>query len=248
MIGLLVLLASIWLVRWLPARLMRGSSFDAGKTRVTLRWLGAATVAGIVILYVGVLAGGAYGLSRYDARMRRLFDFSALREQSFIHYANQLVFAERIVFWQAGWEVYNDYPLLGVGPGNAGFFFPKKLSAFSWALTEVRTLMYQWSTLPNIKSLWIRLLAETGIIGFVCFLCWLYVLWHAARAAFSDRETGSKLVPAAGLAGMLGLAAFVVEGFSLDTFALPYYWILFGMATAACQWSRRDLARRNHAG
>jgi O-antigen ligase len=212
-----------------------------------LKWIQRGIVAvSIVILllfYAAMMAGAAYGLSRYDARMQKMFDFSILKEKNFFFYANQLVFAERIVFWQAGWEVFNEYPIFGVGPGNAGFFFPQKLSAFSWALTEIRTLMYHWTALPNIKSLWMRLLAETGVVGFGMFVSWCFVLWQSARflrtARFSPEST--RLFRVIGLAGILALLAFLVEGFSLDTFALPYYWITFGILTAACELARSKL-------
>jgi len=36
-----------------------------------------------------------------------------------------------------------------------------------------------------------------------------------------------------GVAGLIGLAAQVVEGFSLDTFALPQFWILPALIAAA---------------
>jgi O-antigen ligase len=154
-----------------------------------------------------------------------------------VYYANQLVFAERVVFWQAGYEVFNDHPILGVGLGNAGFYFPQKLSAFSWGLTEVRRAMYELTGLPNIKSLWIRLLAETGIVGFAFFVSWLYSLWTSARSLRSRKERQLTVV---GLAGGFVIVGLLAEGFSVDTFALPYFWVSFGLVTAACEFARRQ--------
>lgn len=239
MFAFLVLLWNIRLVRWLQNRFSRPHQQFPRRARSIRRWTAILSTVVLALFYIGLMLGAGYGLSRYDARMRRLFDFSVLREQSFMHYANQLVFAERLVFWQAGWEVFNDYPILGVGLGNAGFFFPEKLSAFSWALTEIRTLMYQQTALPNIKSLWVRLLAETGMIGFAFFACWLYVLWRSAVFLRSRKEPFYHM---AGLAGSFILIGFLVEGFSLDSFALPYYWISFGLVTAACEVLRQPLA------
>jgi hypothetical protein len=36
-----------------------------------------------------------------------------------------------------------------------------------------------------------------------------------------------------GLAGQLLIIALIVEGFSLDTFGLPYYWIGLGLIVAS---------------
>jgi O-antigen ligase len=254
MAAFLVLDWNIRLVKWLQNAALRrfAARQEAARARRRKRLIQAAilSVSLVVLLlfYAGVLAGAAYGLSRYDERMKKLFDISTLREKSFFHWANQLVFAERIVFWQAGWEIFGDHPILGVGPGNAGFFFADKLSAFSWSLDEIRTLMYQWTSPPNIKSLWVRILAETGMLGFAFFMSWLFVLWQAAQ--FLRRETspgpGETPRPAArrlqqviGLMGAFVLVALLIEGFSIDTFALPYYWFSFGLLTAACEDSRQ---------
>ena len=232
MVAVLILWANIQLVNWAQKRFAARFLREELRTNATRRWFFAASVPLLLLLYIGLAVGIAYGLSRFDPRMARLFDFDALRAGSIMHYANQLVFAERLVFWQTGWEVFGDYPLLGVGPGNAGFFFVEKLSAFGWALEEMRMLMYDWTALPNIKSLWLRLLAETGVLGFGCFAAWMYLLWRSARLLMpcSDR-----LLRAVGMAGILTLAGLVIEGFSIDTFALPYFWVTFGMLTAGAE-------------
>ncbi|RPJ42983.1 MAG: hypothetical protein EHM21_12140 [Chloroflexi bacterium] len=230
MLAFLMLFWNVRLVSWLQRRLFRNQSEDGGKTRLLRIGFIAASALVLCLVYAGLLYGAGYALSRVDPRMAKIFDFATIREQSLFHWANQNVFAERIVFWQVGWEIFNDYPIMGVGLGNAGYFFPQKLSAFSLALTEVRTLMFKWTMLPNIKSLWVRLLAETGVIGFGLFLCWGYVLWQSAWFLRAWKDPFFRMV---GLAGGLVLVGFIVEGFSLDTFALPYYWFSFGLLTAA---------------
>ncbi len=235
MVAYLMLLLNLRFVRWAQKRLLRRFSGAVHWEQVIRRWFVIASLLVLLVFYVGLMFGAAYVMSRYDPRMARFFDFSTIKEYSFFYYANQLVIAERLVFWQAGWEVFNDFPIFGVGLGNAGFFFPQKLSAFSWGLTEIRTLVYHWTTLPNIKSLWARLLAETGIVGFAVFVSWLYVLWKSSRFLISRQE---RLYKTIGMAGAFVLIGFLIEGFSVDTFALPYYWVSFGILTAVCELAR----------
>jgi O-antigen ligase len=190
----------------------------------------------LAIVYAGLLLGAAQALSRVDERMKSMFDLTALRQDGFLAYANQLVFAERIVFWQLGWDVFNDHPWLGVGLGNTGYSFLEKMNSFGWALPEVNHIAFQEEGVPNSKSLWTRLLAETGLAGFGLFLAWLAVIFLTGR---SLGRSPDRLGATLGLAAQLGLAALILEGFSVDTFALPYFWILFGLATAAWMRARR---------
>lgn len=219
---------AVQLARRVQAKIMTASHSLGLRRRLVsaLVWLGIGLA--FLVLASGLFLGAAFGLSRFDPRMQTMFDFSTLRTSSFAGYANQLVFAERVIFWEAGWKVFNDFPGMGVGLGNAGYFFPEKLSAYSWALTEVRTILTRWDTLPNSKSLWVRLLAETGVIGTGLFLSWLYTGAAAAVSLLQRRGPGTAL----GLAGIFMLLGLMTEGMSVDTFALPYLWVTMALVTA----------------
>jgi hypothetical protein len=41
-----------------------------------------------------------------------------------------------------------------------------------------------------------------------------------------------------GLAGMFVLVGLLTEGFSVDTFGLPYYWVALGLVAGACSIRR----------
>jgi hypothetical protein len=241
MVVFLLLLGCLNLVRWLQRLLLKRSLLSGWRLRLARAGVTIGLLVGLLLISLGLLFGVGYVLSRVDIRMKNLFNpqtLTTLRTQNFAHYANQLVFAERFIFWQTGWEVFNDYPVIGVGLGNAGYFFMQKLSPFAWALTEVRTLMYQQQALPNTKSLWSRILAETGILGMACFVSWLFGLWISAnwlrRACARNSLAGT-----IGLAGMCVLIGLLAEGFSVDTFALPYYWVSLGLVAAVFTWNVR---------
>jgi hypothetical protein len=116
---------------------------------------------------------------------------------------------------------------MGVGLGNAGFYFSKYLPAYGWSLVEVEYLLNRTQLLLNVKSLWSRLLAETGIFGFSIYIGWLLSMIPAmiGKAVSSKRS-----LSVFGLMGCFVLAAMIFEGFSIDSFAMPYWWISLGLA------------------
>jgi len=193
----------------------------------------------ILLAFLGIYVMGTvalvYGLSHVDWRLARFFQIKSLDQlkslTSNIYLSfNYLAFAERFVYWVAGWNVFNAHSLFGVGLGNAGFFFQQALPAYSWGLPEVMDVYYRVSAIPNIKSFWIRLLAETGVVGFAAFLSWFYVLYKSSRFL---KSASDPLFRTIGWAGLFVLIAFLAEGFSTDTFALPYLWVSLGMVSAA---------------
>ena len=185
---------------------------------------GGMAIVGLVLLVLFIAF-----MSQFDPRMGEMFNFNLASETPLLDYANALTFSSRLVYWQAGWAIFNDNIWFGVGLGNSGFYIPQVLSGYADRLVEVQALLYHSHTLLNIKSLWVRLLAETGIIGFSIFTAWLISLWSAARRLAS---TTLKLNSMMSLFGLFMLLGILVEGFSIDSFALPYIWFSFGMVTA----------------
>jgi O-antigen ligase len=206
-------------------------------------WLSLTLILVFLAAYAAALVGFLKVGSRFEPRLERFFNdpFSA---GGVYEISNQLAFAERLIFWSTGWEIFNDHPFLGVGLGNAGFYFPEKIPAFGWALWEVSQVFYYHGHLPNIKSLWVRILAETGILGFTVFLAWTYLLWISGRLARFVRDPVIKM---AGLVGHLVIVAFIIEGFSVDSFALPYYWFSAGILSAGAFLARKGMGRNEMA-
>lgn len=197
--------------------------------------------AGLIYGALGLTAAGLVWvfltqISRLDPRMAEMFKFDAKAENPLLAYANNLLFSSRAVYWQAGWRIFDAHPWLGVGLGMAGFDMPAALSGYAFRLVEVQTLLYHSHTLLNIKSFWVRLLAETGIVGFSLFVVWLVQIGRYAIAMISERETQMRMMA---YFGVLVLLAFLIEGFSIDSFAMPYLWVSCGLVTATWMRFRR---------
>ena len=187
---------------------------------------------------VAVALGFGWMMGQVDERMR---NFLSIPERiTEIHYffpneeiheaANRLAFAERTVYWTTAFRTFGEHPILGVGPGNSGFYFEDNLPAYGRSLTEIQNVLdIQQYGFPNPKNLWVRILAENGIIGFLCLTIWLSTIGIASGYLWRKGGGYSRLI---GLAGLIGIITFVVEGFSLDTYALPHSWVLFGLVTS----------------
>jgi len=200
----------------------------------------------IILVYGLIFIGALYIVSQRDWRLsilvseppstQEIIGLLTLDQSILLQLSHRFIFLERMVYWLNGWNIFTQHPWFGVGLGNAGFFFPKLAPALGWSSYEIRNVLYYMVQLPNVKSLWFRLLAETGLVGFSVFLTWFYILFQSSR--FSQHHHDSSIKTFA-LAGQLSLLAFIGEGFSIDSFAMPYLWVIAGLIAAIAVIVRR---------
>jgi flagellar biogenesis protein FliO len=184
----------------------------------------------LILILMGVVFLAGWVLTKVDPRMADLFDIQRIQQQGILGWAFNLLFAERLIYWISGYSLFAAYPILGVGLGNSGYFMPHLFESIAYASPEILRIFLSGQILPNPKNLWVRLLAETGIAGFSVFVSWLWVEWKTARA---NERMSTPLAQAVGIMGQIVLVGLILEGFSLDTFALPYYWMTLGVVVAA---------------
>ncbi len=166
----------------------------------------------------------------------------SLDQNTLLNMSQRFLFLERMVYWLNGWNVFNQHPWLGVGLGNAGFFFPQLAPSVGWATTEIRNVLYYFTQMPNVKSLWFRLLAETGLVGFSVFIAWFYTLFQSSRFSQHHPDATTKTLA---FAGELALLAFIGEGLSIDSFAMPYFWVMAGLIAGSAMMFRRQVRGKN---
>jgi O-antigen ligase len=203
-----------------------------------LRWRRAAEagLAAAVLLGVIFLAGTQ---NRYFSRLWRFFTEETGGER-FLEY---IAFDQRITYWQTAYTIYSQHPWLGVGLGNYAFYFQEALPRQSWhRQPEILRQITPGEGNPRLitpKNLYVRLLAETGVIGTGLFLCFLLgLLGHAIFLWLSPAEDEYYW----GAAGLLGLLVFSIGALSFDSFALPNMWVVFGLITAARRLSTQPAA------
>ena len=218
------------------------------KTPKRLIWMKLVLAVLMMVMLLGFSASALLGYaevaSRWDYRYALLlqgpvsrFNVFSMSITELIYWARDLAFFERVIYWLGGWRIFGDDPF-GVGLGNAGFYFYERMHGAGLESYEIRDVIFRASYLPNTKNLWTRLLSETGFIGLAVFLVWLYVLWRSAGMTKRSQSTELRIV---GLAGQLFLLAFLFEGMSMDSFAMPYEWIMAGLISAGGFLYRKEL-------
>jgi hypothetical protein len=229
-------------LRRLQAKLHERLQRAVFKNHAQVEWvIRALLVAALLLVYAGGFIGLLSLLPQINPRFGPLLKWQSYTS-NLLEYAFRLGFAERVVYWAVGWGAFARYPLLGVGLGNTGFFFAQLLPNLGYRLGEITTLAFYSQTLPNIKNFWLRLLAETGLVGFSVFAAWQIILWRAGKFL---RGNKSILLRTVGWLGTFAIIAFLVEGFSIDSFAMPYLWVSTGLLTAASALARRGAIESN---
>ena len=114
-----------------------------------------------------------------------------------------------------------------MGLGASGFWIYGNLP--DWTLTTVpevaKQLNPQSRLFPNPKNLYVRLLAETGLVGFVFFAIFLFSSL-ADSLTLLKRENFFRFLGIAGLFAWLAIALYNV---TQDSFATPNIWIIPGI-------------------
>jgi hypothetical protein len=243
-IGVLVFSSSWNFVKRLAEKKHRSS-------RLSLRQLQWVYLIGILFLFLVIVVGVVYLAYLTNDRIQNMLTINlpsileSERLPPFYNLINHLEYAERLMYWISAFLVFSQFPFLGVGLGNAGFFFRQAVPAFGYYLPELLLILdSRRDAFANPKSLWLRLLAETGILGFLTFISFLVAL--ALVAIWFNRH--KKGLPSVlGLATGLAMVALIFEGFSLDTFALPQLWIILGLLSAALMINSKKTDRLEQA-
>lgn len=122
----------------------------------------------------------------------------------------------------ASGQIFFDNPVFGVGIGQLGFYMPDYYPAwslFSWEIEAWSNPYY--GTWPPGFSLYMRLLAEIGLVGFLLFLYMNYSMIKYLLIVFLKNGNGKEL---ALLAIMTILTSLIVFTF-FDSLRYIPYWV-----------------------
>ena len=187
----------------------------------------------IVLLIVGVVWGGIAFLAQQNY-VSRLWTVKADNLADYFVKTNA---GGRVTYLWSAVQVFLQHPFLGTGFGGSGFYLYQNLP--DWALSNIPEVSKQLSpasTLyPNPKNLYLRLLSENGLFGFMTFFSFLLAI--IAQVISALRRDVLKLV---GIAGLFSWTAILIYYLMQDSFAMAELWVNFGIILGLTSKVTRD--------
>jgi len=221
--GILISLLAGGLTLWLAGRAVLRAAwrwFFDGFRRGPAAWIGRlASIAALL----GMLAG-AFAFLGQKNYFRRLWESHA---ESLGEYLVDINAGARRAYSAGALAAFEQHPLSGVGLGASGFWIYNNLP--DWSLTTVPEIARQLDPrsrlYPNPKNLYVRLLAETGLVGCVLFLVFQFSV--LADALDLLQRAGWWRFP--GLAGLFAWLAIALYNATQDSLATPNIWLIPGL-------------------
>ena len=178
----------------------------------------------VILLIVGSLSGAFIFLGQ-KGYMARLWNTQATTVEDFLI---QNSAGARVAYMWGAMGAYQEHPLTGVGLGASGFYIYNNLP--DWVQTTVpeiaRQLSPDNSLYPNPKNIYIRLLAETGLIGFFLYIAFQFSILGDALFALKQKSVTMQYL---GIASIFTWLALIFYNMTQDSFAIPNLWINLGI-------------------
>ena len=183
----------------------------------------------VILVAIAFLVGTR---NNYFSRLWRFWS----DEEATGTYFQYIAFSQRFAYWETAYQLFEQYPVLGIGLGNFTFYFEDALTDRPLRPTPelLRKFVPEEGHHPIIvtRNLLARILVETGLLGTATFLAFLVAILGSVGYLWMGPTPEQRFW---GRAGLLGLVVFVGVAFSVDSFAIPNMWILFGLVTSAAQ-------------
>lgn len=197
---------------------------------------------------VGMLVGGIYYAGNKNEFFARIWNYWLENEQTSVErYLEYIGFGARIAYSEAALQTYTVSPIFGVGLGNYAFYFDEMIPDQPLAripeLLKILSPEEGRNRLITVKNFYLRLLAETGLVGTAAFAVFIVALLGCVIYLWLSNDTQQKFW---GTGGLLGMLVFAVSAFTFDSFTLPNMWVVFGLITAATKIFPQTESMRNN--
>jgi len=193
-------------------------------TTINRHVMNFALRAGILLLIAGMITGTGLILSsnKYFSQIWKS------QKATLTEYAIDIYAGPRLAYASAGWEIFLDHPLTGVGLGASGLYLYDRIP--DWAVTTLSEITRQLTPnawlYPNPKNLYIRILSETGIAGFIFYVVFLLsILALIIRFIKSDFPIQKYI----GIGGLFSWFVLIFFNMTQDSFIDPNQWFSMGI-------------------
>jgi O-antigen ligase len=160
-----------------------------------------AIAAGLVLIVALFFAGTGWLPATVANRVSDLGSYVAGPDPARTEITDEnFAVLERLAHWQAGLKMFEDHPWLGIGIGN-------------YAVAYERYAPPHWyEPLGHAHNIFINFLAETGVTGFVAFVCFWLGAWRLAwRASRRNQDYASAFA-----IGVLGTIVYLTVHSQFD--------------------------------
>jgi O-antigen ligase len=183
-----------------------------------------------IIVLLAVLAGPVVN-SQYASR----FNFSPGTSAS-------ERYGLRVDYWRGALSLFLHHPILGVGVGQFGYEIDRGALPEVSAAFETRSKVTVHAG-DEAHNMYLNTLAETGVLGLMAFAA---ILFGVARSAIRELRATRRTSPSEERIVLfylvLGVAGFLIFGFTNSGERSPLLFLLLAMVSAATRLCRR--ARR----
>ena len=163
---------------------------------------------------------------------RRVATMVSLIPQETYYVAPDSSIERRKLIAASGFEMFADHPLLGVGAGNFGSYYPH----YSRQTGSPADLFYEHGEmhLEHAHSLYLEVAAENGFIGLALFAALLLVSYRTLRRTRTmGVASGRARDPLSALALSIALSGFLATSLFLHSGSQRYLFLLLALITAA---------------
>jgi len=122
----------------------------------------------------------------------------------------------RLYTYEAAIKMAIDYPIIGVGIGNFGFYY------YDYRPSRAHDEQFYW---PVSNNLFLRVLSEMGISGLMLLALILFFLYQDAKLniRMTKNDTYWNSISIGLLASTIGI---LIHFLTIDTFSFSHFWFL----------------------
>ncbi len=194
---------------------------------VAAKW---ARLSRVFVAAVGLFVVASVTMPDFLARLQTIENTTSLLSDDPVEQANaDAAIRGRTTVMLAALNMFLDYPVLGVGPGQSKYY----VQEYSERNPEIQ--FRELETTRRAHSLYLEMAADVGVIGLVAFLAivlhLVHSLWRARRLWLERRPDYADLATGC----LLSLMAYLGTGMTEHLSYQRYYWFLLAVAGAALQ-------------